>query len=63
MQQTHRRVFYQSSRAPVPSSPLSQAVRVNDTLYISGQVEMDDNNYKDGDDDDDNDSNDDNNDN
>ena len=41
MQQTHRRVFYQTSRAPVPKPPLSQAVRVNDTLYISGQVGVD----------------------
>ena len=41
MQQTHRRVFYQTSRAPIPKPPLSQAVRVNDTLYISGQVGVD----------------------
>ena len=38
VQQTHRRVYYQTSRAPVSKAPLSQAVRVNDTLYISGQV-------------------------
>ena len=31
-------MYYQTSRAPIPKPPLSQAVRVNDTLYISGQV-------------------------
>ena len=34
----HRRVIYKTSRAPTPLGPYNQAVRVDDTLYISGQV-------------------------
>ena len=34
----HRRVIYKTSKAPTPLGPYNQAVRVDDTLYISGQI-------------------------
>ena len=35
---TRRRTIYKTSRAPPPLGPYNQAVRVDDTLYISGQI-------------------------
>merc|ERR1712133_193721 len=35
----HRRVIYKTSRAPTPLGPYNQAVRVDDTLYISVRLE------------------------
>ena len=31
-------MIYRKSRAPAPPGPFNQAVRVDDTLYISGQI-------------------------
>ena len=36
--QSHRRIIYRTSRAPAPIGPYNQAVRVDDVLYISGQI-------------------------
>ena len=35
---THNRIIYRSSKAPAPIGPYNQAVRVDDVLYISGQI-------------------------
>ena len=35
---SHSRIIYRSSRAPAPIGPYNQAVRVDDVLYISGQI-------------------------
>ena len=35
---SHNRIIYRSSRAPAPIGPYNQAVRVDDVLYISGQI-------------------------
>ena len=38
---SHSRIIYRSSRAPAPIGPYNQAVRVDDVLYISGQIGLD----------------------
>ncbi len=35
------KIIINSHKAPEPIGPYSQAVRVNDTLYVSGQIAMD----------------------
>ena len=35
---SHNRIIYRSSKAPAPIGPYNQAVRVDDVLYISGQI-------------------------
>jgi hypothetical protein len=35
------KIIINSHRAPEPIGPYSQAVRVNDTLYVSGQIALD----------------------
>jgi len=35
---SHSRIIYRSSRAPAPIGPYNQAVRLDDVLYISGQI-------------------------
>ena len=38
---THSRIIYKSFQAPEPIGPYNQAVRIDDTLYLSGQIGLD----------------------
>ena len=38
---THARIIYKSFQAPEPIGPYNQAVRIDDMLYLSGQIGLD----------------------